>query len=141
MSGAIRDISARLGGTGNNGPPLSDNTRSKPLRILNNARTGRIVCVMRHTLLPGLLALICSLGVHAAGAACYADYKAKQDNPLRLHYGVMELRGPCDPSAARSEVSGRLDRAGWTLLNVVSVFDDSGLEQRKQNAGQYFLRF
>jgi hypothetical protein len=23
-----------------------------------------------------------------AAAACYADYKAKQDAPLRLHYGV-----------------------------------------------------
>ena len=24
-----------------------------------------------------------------AQADCYADYKAKQDDPLRLHYGIM----------------------------------------------------
>jgi hypothetical protein len=27
----------------------------------------------------------------AAQAACYADYKAKRDDPLRLHYGVAEI--------------------------------------------------
>ena len=26
-----------------------------------------------------------------ADAACYADYKAKQDAPLRLHYGVAQV--------------------------------------------------
>ena len=26
-----------------------------------------------------------------AGAACYADYKARQTDPLRLHYGVIEI--------------------------------------------------
>ena len=76
-------------------------------------------------------------------AACYADYKAKQDNPLRLHYGVMRMdTNPCAMSdGVRASVADRLAAAGWQLLQVQSVFDDSGLEKRKSDAGQYFLRF
>ncbi len=77
----------------------------------------------------------------AAQAACYADYKAKQDDPLRLHYGVIELSGACNAAAARAEASARLAGAGWTLLNVISVFGADGLDQRKDNAGAYYLRF
>lgn len=78
-----------------------------------------------------------------AEAACYADYKAKQDNPLRLHYGVMRIdTSPCAMSdKVKRTVAGRLARQGWQLLQVRSVFDDSGLETRKSDAGQFFLRF
>ncbi|GGE22528.1 hypothetical protein SAMN05421774_10723 [Gemmobacter megaterium] len=77
-----------------------------------------------------------------AQAACYADYKAKQDNPLRLHYGVMQVSdGACSPGAARAEIAPRLSAQGWTLLNVVSVFGPEGLNERKGNAGAYFLRY
>ena len=92
---------------------------------------------MKHILI--LMALILFAGT--AQAACYADYKAKQDNPLRLHYGVIELTGACNAGAARSEAAARLSGAGWTLLNVISVFRAEGLDQRKDNAGPYFLRF
>ncbi len=74
-------------------------------------------------------------------ADCYADYKAKQDNPLRLHYGVAEITGACDRATARSELAQRLAAKGWTLLNVVSVFGPEGLAQRKDSAGSNFLRF
>ncbi|MCC6304068.1 MAG: hypothetical protein IT545_02605, partial [Rhodobacteraceae bacterium] len=40
------------------------------------------------------LALALGFGLAAAGgaaAACYADYKAKREPPLQLHYGVMEI--------------------------------------------------
>lgn len=91
---------------------------------------------------------ICALAMlHLAAASpahaaeCYADYKAKQDQPLRLHYGVVELRGDCSTSAAKAEVEKRLARAGWTLLNVQSVFGPEGLQKRKANAGKFFLRF
>lgn len=77
----------------------------------------------------------------AAQAGCYADYKAKQDNPLKLHYGVAELNGACSKGAAQGELSPRLARDGWTLLNVVSVFGDEGLQERKASAGRYFLRY
>lgn len=95
---------------------------------------------MKHTLAP--LALILGLALAApAGAACYADYKARQDNPLQLHYGVMEITGPCDPAAATDEARKRLGAQGWTLLNVLSVFDDAGLAQRRDTAGAFFLRY
>lgn len=85
------------------------------------------------------VAALISLGT-AASAECYADYKAKQDNPLRLHYGVMQVSA-CDKGQARQEVSQRLSASGWTLLNVMSVFGPEGLEKRKANAGQFYLRY
>ncbi len=75
-----------------------------------------------------------------ASAECYADYKAKQDNPLRLHYGVAEV-SQCSKNAARDELSKRLAAKGWTLLNIVSVFDRSGLAERKESAGPNYLRY
>lgn len=76
-------------------------------------------------------------------AACYADYKASRDNPLKLHYGVIRVEAsPCAMSEeVLHDVAERLKASGWKLLQVQSVFDDSGLEQRREDAGQYFLRF
>lgn len=88
-----------------------------------------------------LFALVLLLAPAMVQAACYADYKAKQDNPLRLHYGVAQIDGACTAPAAARELAPRLQAAGWTLLNVVSVFDDAGLDQRKDSAGPNFLRY
>jgi len=90
-----------------------------------------------------LLSSIIALGImaSAAHAACYADYKAKQDDPLRLHYGVAEVRGECSAANAQSQIADRLSAAGWQLLNVVSVFDETQLDGKKDSAGEYFLRF
>lgn len=78
----------------------------------------------------------------AAGAECYADYKAKKDSPLQLHYGVAQVSdGACDPGAAEGELAPRLASDGWTLLNVLSTFGPEGLEERKASAGAYFLRY
>lgn len=85
--------------------------------------------------------LICGLWAGAAQAACYADYKAKQDNPLRLHYGVAEVSGDCSVANAEAQLSGRLASDGWQLLNVLGVFDDAGLDQRRESAGDYYLRY
>ena len=74
-------------------------------------------------------------------AACYADYKAKQDDPLRLHYGVAEVRGDCSVGAAESALRSRLAGDGWQLLNVLGVFEDAGLDERKDSAGEFFLRY
>ena len=78
-----------------------------------------------------------------AHATCYADYKAKQDNPLRLQYGVIELQDPaCNrPKLAERDISDRIAFDGWTLLNVLTVFGPDGLAERKESAGQYFLRY
>ena len=93
--------------------------------------------MMKHALLA--LAL---LAAAPAQAECFADYKAKQDNPLRLHYGVAALPdSACTKQAAAAVLAPRLARAGWTLLNIVSVFGPEGLAQRKASAGAYFLRY
>ena len=95
---------------------------------------------MKQILFP-LASVALLLFAQPAFAGCYADYKAKQDSPLRLHYGVMQISGSCTAEAARGQIASRLASHGWTLLNVITVFEDSGLEKRKANAGQYFLRF
>ncbi|WP_299553592.1 hypothetical protein [uncultured Tateyamaria sp.] len=77
----------------------------------------------------------------AAQAQCFADYKAKQDNPLRLHYGVAQVSGACSAGNATQQLRSRLAAQGWTLLQVQSVFGPEGLDQRKASAGQYYLRF
>lgn len=79
-----------------------------------------------------------------AQAECYADYKAKQDSPLRLHYGVAQVpdRACAGREAAAANALGpRLAAAGWTLLNILSTFGPEGLEERKASAGDFFLRF
>ncbi len=96
---------------------------------------------MRHLLFILAIATLAATSQPASAAQCFADYKAKQDNPLRLHYGVMQLQGPCKAGPAKSEVSARLQANGWKLLNVLSVFGPEGLEGRKANAGNFFLRF
>jgi hypothetical protein len=87
--------------------------------------------------------LICVFSCALASAAvanCYADYKAKQDDPLRLHYGVSQISA-CNRATAEAEIGRKLSAAGWTLLQVMSVFGSEGLDERKQSAGQYYLRF
>jgi hypothetical protein len=91
---------------------------------------------------PLLLALALLLaGAAAAQTPCYADYKAKRDGPLRLHYGVMQVpAGACDRRAAAREIARRLGD-GWQLLDVVSVFGPEGLDERRASAGDFFLRY
>lgn len=84
----------------------------------------------------GLLA-----GSALAQGACYADYKASRRDPFELHYGVAEVRGECSAGAAERELARRLAADGWQLLEVVSTFDASGLEGRRESAGDYFLRY
>lgn len=96
---------------------------------------------MRYTLVLFVLSAFIVLPRTGWTADCYADYKAKQDNPLRLHYGVMQLRDKCDRGQAQTEVAARLGANGWTLLNVLSVFGPDELQGKKANAGPYFLRF
>jgi len=88
------------------------------------------------------LALLAALA-SPAGAECYADYKAKQDNPLRLHYGVIELSDAAcqDRDRARAEAETRIARDGWRLLSLMSTFGSDGLSQRRESAGAYYLRY
>ncbi|MCR8724323.1 hypothetical protein [Frigidibacter sp. ROC022] len=88
------------------------------------------------------LALLALLAAPAR-ADCYADYKAKQDDPLRLQYGVIQLPDSACGSIrqASAEVSARISRDGWQLLNVLSIFGPEGLDQRRESAGAYYLRY
>ena len=78
-----------------------------------------------------------------AAADCYADYKAKQDNPLRLAYGVSQITdNACGkPKSARAELAPKLAADGWTLLKIVSTFGPQGLGERRASAGEFFLRY
>lgn len=85
------------------------------------------------------------IGLPTIGHAdCYADYKAKADNgELRLHYGVIRLSGSdcSDVGNISGTISGRISQGGWQLLRVMSSFDENGLNDRRANAGEYFLRY
>ena len=93
---------------------------------------------MKH--LSSIFMILC-LSAGAANAECYADYKAKQDNPLRLHYGVIQVRGDCRIGSAENQLRPALRDDGWQLLNVLGVFDESELDERRESAGDYFLRY
>ncbi|SMX41826.1 hypothetical protein [Octadecabacter ascidiaceicola] len=93
---------------------------------------------MKRTLLLTLALMAMSA---SAQAACYADYKAKRDDPLRLHYGVAEVMGACTPEGALAELTPRLAADDWQLLSIEGVFDDAGLEERENSAGEYYLRY
>jgi len=92
----------------------------------------------------GLAALL-ALPALPAAADCYADYKAKRNDPLQLHYGVIALPdGACARiEAAQADIAARIAVDGWTLLTIVSVFDEAGLvdEERRSNAGAFYLRY
>jgi hypothetical protein len=87
------------------------------------------------------LLLTLAFAASSANAACYADYKAKQDDPLRLQYGVAEIQGGCTPEEAAAELGPKLLADGWQLLEIVGVFDESGLDQRRSDAGDNYLRY
>lgn len=88
------------------------------------------------------LAAALVLAAGPALAACYADYRATMDNPLRLHYGVIELPdAACSVAAAAPVIAERIGAGGWELLQVISVFDQAGLAARRADAGDFFLRF
>ena len=117
---------------------LLDNSGSNVRLSLNNEQVFRMLRPMTRF----LAVLLCLALPSLAVAECYADYKAKKDNPLRLHYGVVSVPdNACTPNAASRIVANRIAGDGWTLLTVVSVFGPEGLQQREGSAGQYFLRY
>jgi len=123
-------------------PRLSDNNGLKPLLSLHNFTSHRSVAGMMTHVLSALAIALAVLVAAPAQAQCFADYKAKRDNPLRLHYGVAQLPdNACTKQAAARALAPRLARDGWTLLNIMSIFGPEGLDQRKASAGPYFLRY
>jgi len=75
-------------------------------------------------------------------ADCYADYRAKSENPFRLHYGVIQIPDHlCSQDEAARYIAERISTEGWVLLVVDSLFGVNGLKQRSEDAGQYLLRY
>ena len=131
--------SAKAGKTGNIGGLLSPSNAPSRGRLLSiRGLRGHGAPMMRRFL---ILCAALSMSAGAAHAACYADYKAKRDNPLRLHYGVVEIDGACTAANAEAEVGPKLAADGWELLTIVGVFDDAGLDERRESAGDYYLRY
>jgi hypothetical protein len=91
---------------------------------------------------PSLSILLVLLALPAlAQEPCFADYKASREEPLQLQYGVAEVYGECTVPSAEAELEPRLATDGWQLLEVMATFDSTGLEERRESAGEYFLRY
>ena len=95
----------------------------------------------RLKILPLLGLVFVFSATEVSAADCLFAYKAKRDNPLQLHYGVMAIRGECSVSAAKREASARLAANGWSLLVLLEQVESSKLSQYKETAGDYFLRY
>lgn len=57
----------------------------------------------------------------AAQAACEVEYKAKQDNPLKLYHHVTTVNAPC--ASAEAALRAELAARGLTLLKIMSKRD------------------
>lgn len=87
----------------------------------------------------GLMAL-----PNLAAAQCYADYKAKQTSgELQLHYGVIEIpdRICGNQPQMKKNIQTRIAGDGWQVLRVMSSFDDTILNSKQADAGEFFLRY
>jgi len=125
----------------NNRSLLSDNMRPDGLPILNNRLPGAKLSVMKQLLIISALFLGMTLAGQAS-AQCFADYKAKQDNPLRLQYGIVELpRDACGSHEAATEYARPvIAQSGWTLLQIESLFDETEFQRRSANASAIHRR-
>ena len=90
---------------------------------------------MKHIL--RLSAILVSLALATqASAQCYADFKAKKDDPWQGQYGIIELPASACGSldAAKSYAKPVIARSGWELLQIRSIFDASEFQSRSANA-------
>ena len=107
-------------------------------QILQDARMKHTPHIIRTLVLTSMLTVVPLLG----HAACYAEYKAKRDNPLKLHYGVAELNdAACNQKDATLALAPRLAADNWVLLSIIGFVDAEELDGVKANAGDYFLRY
>ena len=105
--------------------------------LLNNNGLGARLFLMRYIILIYTIFMVTT-----ANAACYASYKAKRDDPLKLHYGVMQLPDQqCTVKTAAKAAGLRLLPHGWILLNLLTVSSKIPTPTEKENAGENFLRY
>jgi hypothetical protein len=72
---------------------------------------------------------------------CFVLYKAKKDNPLKLHLGLMKIDRTCSDDTIEAISRLRLQPAGWSLLQIVNVSKDIEVEKIKRDLGEYFLKY
>ncbi len=106
---------------------------------------------IRTRVMGGLVALSFALGLilglsagqSAAETPCFAEYRAQRMRPVRLHYGVAMLPPQAceDLSLAQQILSDRLAANGWTGVDILSIFGPEGLDERRERAGEFFLRY
>ncbi len=79
-----------------------------------------------------------ALATQASGQ-CFADFKARYSDTveLRLQYGIIELpTWACGSlEAARRYAEPVIERSGWTLRQIESIFDATEFQRRSANAG------
>ena len=77
-----------------------------------------------------------------ASAACYAEYRAQQQSPVQLAFGVAEIRsGSCDAQSAAAYLRSALARSGWTLSNIVSTVSTNSAPGNSGYTNGHYLRF
>lgn len=72
---------------------------------------------------------------------CFVVYKAKKDNPLKLHLGLMQISGQCLIQDIEGITSRRLDSTGWKLLKIVKTSSNIDAEKMEKDLGDYFLKY
>ncbi|WP_417242053.1 hypothetical protein [Celeribacter sp.] len=98
----------------------------------------RITHIARIGLATGLIALMPAL----AQAECYVSYKAKREDPLKLHFGVAAVPdAACSKDAAAAALAPRLAHDGWILLTIAAMIDETELEALKDSVGAFFLKY
>ena len=77
-----------------------------------------------------------------AERAPVVERRGLEGRELALARGVVHERGEVHLVLDRQGLEVRQrTRCGHLAAQVQSVFDDSGLDKRKQDAGEFFLRF
>lgn len=75
---------------------------------------------MKQIIAPALLALALFTPALAA-ADCIVDYKAKQDDPLRLDVGTVTLPACTSDAQVEADTRAALAARGWILLKVTGT--------------------
>ena len=72
---------------------------------------------------------------------CFVLYKAKKDNPLRLHLGLMEIERQCTDVDIEALSQQRLKSDGWSLLQIVDRSQKIDTKNIESDLGEYFLKY
>lgn len=90
--------------------------------------------------IPLILFFICFFSTVYADE-CFVLYKAKKDNPLKLHLGLMQVKKNCLVKNLETTVSNRLNSSGWLLLKIVNITESIEKEKMKRDLGDYFFKY